>query len=399
MIFVAQNEVKLTNHCRKEMEYSLDPKTNLDATIDVDLTSKIFLLIFYLHLLVICVVGNGMILSGCFGRGVLKTDRVTVMCVEGLALLDCAIALFHGFPVVVTLLSGGWVLGPVMCLLNAFVSRALYINEIFLTVSISCYRLWMLKQPRAVRDRINLCNARGFLLLLSAVSLGLAGSQLHFGGVRFEPLFLSCTFTQISGGNSPELTALGSVILLAIPMIIIIVTNLLIVTTAAKNSRAVRIRSALPIPMIAGSELRRSSSALFAQTTTTLPKLEKRSSRSEQSTFITISMVCWLFVCSYLPTIVLTIFIATKYTPPNWYYPFTVAFLTINIEANPFVYGATNKSFREYVLMTGRTRCSVALKRMVGMTWRRKGSGFVPLEGTLSGSGCQTEYRSRASDD
>ncbi|KAL5262218.1 hypothetical protein ACHWQZ_G007810 [Mnemiopsis leidyi] len=359
--------------------------TNMDATLNMTHTSKILLLTFYLHVMVICVLGNGMILKGTFGRGAIKTDKVTVVCVEALALLDFTIAIFHVIPVMVTLASGRWMMGSGVCLLNAFISRALYINEIFLTVAISCYRLWMLKQPRAVRRSINILYARAFLLILTAISFGCAGSQLHQGGARFEPQFLSCSFTQVTGKSSPKLMVVGSTIFLALPMMLIVVINILIVTIVSNQSTTVRKSSTMPI--LKKGESGTSTFATMA--------LKKRHKGYNQSTFVTISLVCLVFVCCYTPTFILTVSIAAHCTPPDWFYSFTVAFLTLTIAANPFLYGATNRSFREYVLSTIGSRYLNTLKEALG-TIKNSLSGFVPLE-NMSGSNFASE-RSKASD-
>ena len=375
----------MLSHPRKMTKVYEDMITNMDATLNMTPTTKILLLIFYLHIMVICVLGNGMILKGTFGRGAIKTDKVTVVCVEALALLDFTIAIFHVVPVVVTLATGGWAMGSGMCLLNAFISRALYINEIFLTVAISCYRLWMLKQPRAVRRGINILYARAFLLILTTISLGFAGSQLHQGGARFEPQFLSCSFTHVTGKFSPKLTAVGSTIFLVLPMMIIIVINILIVTIVSNQSTAVRKSSTMPI--LKKGETRTTGAVTLA--------VRKRYKSYNQSTFVTISLVCLIFVCCYAPTVVLTISIATQHTPPDWYYSLTVAVLTVTIAANPFVYGATNRSFREYVLLTIGSRYINTLKQALG-NLKNSLSGFIPLE-NMSGSNFASE-KSKPSD-
>ena len=182
------------------MVFNKSMTVNMDVPLEQGDIQRYFLLCYFLLVVIISFLGNSFILSASCRKGVLKTDKTTVAFLQFLAILDILIGLFHGVPVLVTLGTERWSLGWVVCLLNACVSRVLYITEILLTVAISCYRLWMLKQPRAVRDRIRVFYVRLFLLLLVLISCGLVGIQLKSDGrVEFEPSLMSCSLTRVTG--------------------------------------------------------------------------------------------------------------------------------------------------------------------------------------------------------
>ena len=319
---------------------------NLEDSLRFQNTLKLFLGIYFVVLTVVCVIGNGLILAGSFRNGFMKTDRVTVVFLETLAALDISISIFHILPTLITVLSERWVLGRLICFSQAFVPRALYFTEIFLTVTISCYRLWMLDKPRAVRRQIKVIQVRILLAVEFVVALVITGFMCKSGNITFNPKLLACSFTSLTEHPSPGLAAAGGVLFIGIPIIIIIVTNILIIVNVFAAARKQQPTRKYP-----------NSSKKSIHTKPVILRHEevrkiKCSVARNMSTFITISLVCWVFLCCYLPIFILSCFIAVQYTLPTQFYHFSVAILALNVAANPLVYGATNMSFRAYVRQT-----------------------------------------------
>ena len=287
---------------------------------------KVILSSYFVILIITSLIGNGFIVAGSFRNCFIKTDKVTMVFLETLAGLDILIAIFYVLPAVVTVISGRWLLGQALCFTNAFVSRALYFNEVFLTVTISCYRLWMLDKPGAVRRQLKIIYLRILLASELVVSFGITGLMLISRKVKFNPKFLSCTLTAIPNASSPGTIAIGGFFFVGIPIVIIIVTNSLIVIKAI-GKRQIFQRNTM-------------------QTSCKGDRKMKLLKGSNAKTFLIISLVCWVFISCYLPVFILSCFIAVNHKPPVWFSLFSVTILSLTIAANPLVYGATNQSFR-----------------------------------------------------
>ena len=380
----------LTNTLHPRFDMSTTNSTGLDASrltqhLDLSDTERWCLTSYFSLILMASLVGNGAILAGSFRKGSMKADRVTVAFLECLAGLDTMIALFHGVPVLVAVIAQEWVLGRVACFLNAYVARAMYINEVLVTVSISCYRLWMLKKPKAVRMNIKLVYVRVYLGVLFVLSVAGSLYSIKSGGfASFNPYLLSCTPVVLE--SNPIRTAVGGIIILAVPMVTIVVANIMIIIIVNKQNRALQ-KSAL-----AACAMRTSAPAI-------LPKRVRRGfSTTNQSTFITISLVCWVFVLSYLPTILIACFIGAHFKPPGWFSVLCVSVLSLNIAANPLVYTATNKSFRESVFprmklrdrfLRQLTRSATQKSNLMLNTFRQLSSSYSNVYAATTEEVCQ----------
>lgn len=341
---------------------SPDPSFPDPWSLSFSKTQRTILLIYFIPILIICILGNTIILLGSLKKAVIKTDKVTLVFLETLALLDMSLAVAHGLPVTVTLVCNSWVLGPVMCVVNGALSRALYISEILLTVSISCYRLWALRQPRSFRRAIKILHVRLYLVFLLVVSVLVTGVDL-FRGIRFQRHLMSCSSTNVTAAGAADthpLLALGGALLVGGPMIIIVITNIMIVVITSGSKRTLR------KTYKASRHYQKTSSARPPRSTS-------------PNTVITISLVCWLFVVSYTPAILLAGWVGAGHPPPEWLAPFAVTFLTINIAANSLVYGATNRSFRLFVLeSSGMQWCIRTANKLSGQA-SKSSVQFIPL--------------------
>ena len=115
------------------------------------------LLITYNVLVIILgLCGNGIVLYGSLKHNAIQMDRVSLMFIQNLAASYKAISLLFYVPTLVILSAKRWVLGTELCFITAFFANVPFNNEKMITVSISCYRVWMLKKPPAVRARIQI---------------------------------------------------------------------------------------------------------------------------------------------------------------------------------------------------------------------------------------------------
>ena len=146
-------------------------KTDIDIVLGLSTSGRGFLIFFNVIIIIFGVSGNSIVLYASMIHKALNIDRASLMLLENLAITDILITLVYFVPMLITLSAHRWVLGFEFCFLSAFIFQdVLLLNEIFITVSISCYRMWMIKTPPAVRENIPSCYVKivmGIILFLS----------------------------------------------------------------------------------------------------------------------------------------------------------------------------------------------------------------------------------------
>lgn len=247
----------------------------------------------------------------------------------------------------------------------------MYLNEILLIASLSCYRLWLLKKPLTVRLSISALNVRIYLFFLFVLSIGIISYHLGTGDVaRFEPTMLSCIPDRVVNDSAGYI--LGKWMAFPIlPMLLIIVTNVFIIYFERKQSKSLNKSALSALAMRCGVPFMPQTSEAVAKRT--------KFTRSNQSTFVTIAIVGLVFFLSYVPMFVYKSFQAFLYSSSTWFSVFTICSLSLNIAANPLIYMATNKAFRNFLIPKG---WETSVHGMI----KRSREGFLSLTTTTTSS-------------
>ena len=98
--------------------------------------------------------GNCLVLHGSLHYNALRLEKISRSLVQSIALCDALASLLLYFPVLVTLISDNWVLGQAVCFVVAHSNYLLVLNEIWLVLFMSGYRIWVLKKPKGHRLEI-----------------------------------------------------------------------------------------------------------------------------------------------------------------------------------------------------------------------------------------------------
>ena len=95
--------------------------------------------------------GNSLVLHGSLHYNALRLERISRALVQSIALCDALASLLLYLPVLVTLIAERWVLGQAVCFVVAHSNYMLVLNEIWLVLVMSGYRIWVLKKPKGQR--------------------------------------------------------------------------------------------------------------------------------------------------------------------------------------------------------------------------------------------------------
>jgi hypothetical protein len=71
---------------------------------------------------------------------------------------------------------------------------------------------------------------------------------------------------------------------------------------------------------------------------------------------ITVNLICWAFLVSYVPIFVMIVLKSSGRTVPIWFGLFQTYAKSVHVVINPFIYVATNTRFRHFVLSKLRGR-------------------------------------------
>eukprot|EP00116_Pleurobrachia_bachei_P006857 sb/3467119/ len=244
-------------------------------------------------------------------------DRTTLVFIENLALADILISVLYYFPMMVTVLTGKWIFGDIMCWFSGFFSSHIpFIAEIQVIMAISCYRLWMLRRTPGQRGVVKVIHIKVLVSLIWAVSSIPVLYWIGQGCGQFYSKKIMMCWTDNHLPTSPTYlsTKIFTAIFIAIPMIIVFLANIKILCIIVTHSLKIG-RSLMP----------------------------------HIRTVITVNLICWAFLFSYTPIFIHIILKSTQTEVPPWFALFQVYAKSIHVVLNPFIYVATNRRFRRYV--------------------------------------------------
>ena len=291
---------------------SITNAEDIDVVLGLTPASRGVLIFVTVLIIVLGLLGNGIVLYSSIIHNSLKMDKISLMFVQNLAFSDLIIVIIYFIPMLITLSARRWVLGEGLCLLSGFFFRfILHISETFITVVISCYRVWILKKPAAVRQNIPLYYVWIVMVVVLCIPLfWVLGYILAGSYVYYLPTDLNCMMTHSNKDNFLFSLKISSIVLIVFPLIVLIVTNVAILWIVAKSTATMG-RKAIP----------------------------------NMNTVISIGCICWAFILSYIPTVILY----NMSDPPEFMHLLKVYILSINTIANPIIYSISNASFRNYL--------------------------------------------------
>ena len=307
---------------------------------------KLFLFqsLLFLFNLLLCfasIICNTIVLYGAARRRALKSDATTILLLEALTVLDILITLANLVPVTVTSQAGRWVLGPALCVITSLVTRYLYFTELLVVSFISLHRLRVVLvrragRPSSLQRRRQILLTKTFLTVIFFLPfLPLCASLFGPSRAEFVMMYLSCVVPALS--EVWEYVALSYLIL---PSVIVIISNLIItyniLTFNAKGRGG--FFSSLQASLHPGAKIKS-------------PMCRKK--KLNHSTYLTILLICMVFMVTYSPVYVLMVTSnhENNHAPSEpWLGTLSVELLSLNVIANPIVYTFSNTRFRRYVI-------------------------------------------------
>ena len=192
------------------------------------------------------------------------------------------------------------------------------------TLTISCHRLFVL--THTMHSRIQTRFVKIFIICAWLINIGVvAVLAISDTIVYFDPYEFDCA--PYARNRIKLYWTIAYYVYVLIPSILMIITNIWILVVAAKFAKS---RTGEPLP--------------------------------SKSAVVTVSLICWVYVASYLP-----IFIRRVMDTPPWFIYFSMYALSVSFVANPIIYTATNNRFRCFV------------KRIIVANWRKLARNSVAV--------------------
>ena len=121
-------------------------------TVNLGMTVRVFLILLS-TLTVLCgTLGNFLVWYGSIFRAAIRMEPCSRVLITNLALCDIVISLLLFLPLSVTLVVGSWVLGEGVCQFQGVAVQIAMCLEIFIMMSLNCYRLWAVQKPRVLDE-------------------------------------------------------------------------------------------------------------------------------------------------------------------------------------------------------------------------------------------------------
>ena len=313
-----------------EFESNLPKDHILDSLNSSDLSSYFvskpqgiaFFTILNLLIVILSFAGNGLVLFGSLKYRAIHLDKISVMFVESLAISDLLATILWYLPAVVNVGMQRWMFGEELCHFFGFFRYVPSIVQMFIIAFTGCYKLKRLCDPLSLPMETS--SGRCVIMMIWVVSGGyVALWTMVFPRVIYAPLILMCVFSPDVEEQYFMMVGISYVLFILTTMTVIILTNLYILYIATKPG-------------------------LKSQSAS--PKLRKPNNKNKA--IITISLICWLFITSYLPYAIGVSIEITGGIIPVWFAYLQNFILSLNVFANPIVYTATNARFLVFMKKT-----------------------------------------------
>lgn len=283
-----------------------------DIELEASALARGFLAVISILLVVCGTSGNFLVWYGSVFHSAIKLECCSRVLITNLALTDIFMILFLYIPLGVTAVTGKWVFGQRFCLTQSVALQVIMCFEIFIMMSLNCYRLWAVKKTKGDREKVKPWHVQLYLIVMLVISFSslvvhyfLAGRQLDAGLLSQVGL---CSL--LANRNTVQkLVVLGYMVP---PLVISII--------ASKVLKCILCHAA--------------------------HRAGTKNSKSQRA----ISLVCWAMIISYLPTYVAIIWEVFSSSVPNEMYIVLPMIMSINLLVNPAIYFYYNTTFRAFVV-------------------------------------------------
>ncbi|XP_063686084.1 galanin receptor 2a-like [Bolinopsis microptera] len=281
----------------------------------ISFTREVQLFLFYYQFIMIttAIVGNSIVVYATKMFNAIHLDSASVLLIQNLAVTDIALIMIAYVPKLVTLYTGRWVLGPVICYLTAFCQFVPGAVEIITLTCISAYRWYMVRFPFRRTPKAFATKVLILLMWLAAMTFPVIFVTANKSRAIFDVRTLACS-TNI--GFHHRYLALAALFFFGIlPVALTIILNLYTLACA------------------------------FWITHSTSP-----AKTYNKQALITVNAICWIFVLSWVPYIIRAIMATLSIPLPLWFYTMQYNLNIISLTFNPIVYTITNRRFRRFIL-------------------------------------------------
>lgn len=279
--------------------------------ISLDFPVRIVLTITSIFITIVGVLGNLLVWYGSVFRQAIRMETAARILITNLAMVDVLMTMMLFGPLIVTLSVGEWVFGAGFCVVQGVSLDISLALEIFIMLSLNCYRLWAVKKTKKQRDVILpwhvylylfivvlLCG--GYMLVHLAVGEGLitAGFDEKVGACR----------AFLGKDNIHNVVTLGYIVP---PLVISFVASKILKCILCYTSKR------------AGTKNSKSQRAL--------------------------SLVCWAMIISYMPCYVILVWEMVSEDLPHWVFVFRTFSKSLNLIVNPLIYYFYSATFKDLV--------------------------------------------------
>lgn len=277
-----------------------------------------------------------MVLVGSLKYQAIQMDRCSVLLLENIALADLIATLLQYVPMLTTLAAERWVLGKFLCYCAVF-RYIPFAAEAMLIAIMSCHRVRVLRNPLRGTPKTStlkwaLISVWVFYVVSVPCITGIkpvikyTPSHLHCSSFDWENMEVVPSYLRAM--------RLISGLYLALPIIVTIIANVFI-----------------------------------------LYLVHSSSSSSSSKAVQTISIICWIFITSYIPTIIIFALPALGIPNiPQWVNCGSMYAVSFNLVANPVIYSFRNTRFALFAKMVVRGRVKDFKREKNKMEWSGKKS-------------------------
>jgi hypothetical protein len=292
--------------------------------VDMDMTVRILLTLLSALTLLLGVLGNFLVWFGSIFRAAIRMEPCSRVLITNLALCDIVISVILFLPLTVTLAAGRWVWGGAICDIQAVAGEIAVCLEIFIMMSLNCYRLWAVRKTPGDRDKVKVWQVHCYLVVVLLVCSSLPLVHLAVSNGLFDTGFdkrvgLCRIFMERDYINN-----IVDLCYLVPPLVISFTTSKVLKCILCTSSR--------------------------------------RSGSSNPKTQKAISSVCWAMIISYLPcyvTLVWEMVVSSPSSVPDAVYIARTFIISINLTVNPIIYFIFSSSFNSFV----RTFLSIGTRK------------------------------------
>lgn len=285
--------------------------TQLDHFLGVTPFSRTLLITLNIIIILIGIAGNSFVLYASANPEHLKIDTMSMRLLRNIAVNNVIISVLYYGPILITLMCNRWVLGSVICYFTGIFSCAVpFANDFLVTVSLSCYRLYVVVKGSARRHPTSIqTNLFIALLWLLSFTPTLILSVLYNIYAYFSPYLLTCIR---SGYTDQGYMSVYLVILSCMLALVAVVANFTI--------RWLIVRQHFKV---------------------------QRAGKLSTNALLIVSSISCSMLLSYIPYCIRVIKDAVKYPSlDNWFYIFQVYMLSINVVILPVIYIFSFRQFR-----------------------------------------------------